>query len=101
MEHIARKNLSEEALRLQEPGGSAKGHGWLMNFVNHSPDMAIETKDKHADVFNYFSANSSQTGANNYQEIWYKNVYNNVDVRYYPSKTGTLEYGYSVQTRFQ
>jgi hypothetical protein len=87
----------EEAIRSgakfdeKEPG--TKGHGWLMDFVNHSPDMTIETQDKHPDVFNYFNGNSnSQTGINNYQEVWYRNVYNNVDVRYYPSETGTLEY---------
>ncbi len=81
--------------------GAIKGHGWMMNFVGSSPSMSIESKNKHADVFNYLSGNDSRLSAgqegtalsvNNYQELWYNNVYDQVDVRYYPSATGTLEY---------
>ncbi|MCX6292579.1 MAG: SBBP repeat-containing protein, partial [Bacteroidetes bacterium] len=71
-----------------------KGHGWVMNFLNSSASMRIEGSGKHADPFNYFVGEESSkvTGVSNYQEIWYKNVYANVDVRYYPSAEGTLEY---------
>ncbi|HNB48737.1 MAG TPA: Ig-like domain-containing protein, partial [Chitinophagales bacterium] len=80
---------------LKRGNGNVAGHGWLMNFVGASPDMKIVTSDKHLEKYNYFKAstnNKFSEGANNYQEIWYKNVYKNVDVRYYPSAEGSLEY---------
>ncbi|HYV94077.1 MAG TPA: T9SS type A sorting domain-containing protein [Chitinophagales bacterium] len=71
-----------------------KGHAWMMNFLNSSPLMSIESKTRHPDVFNYFIGAPSKykTRVSNFQEVWYKNVYDNVDVRYYPSEDGTLEY---------
>jgi gliding motility-associated-like protein len=77
-----------------EPKVKVKGHGWMLKFLNHSPSMTIESKTKHKDVFNFFSSDpaKSKTNASNYQEVWYHNVYNNVDVRYYPSAEGSLEY---------
>ncbi|HNP47938.1 MAG TPA: T9SS type A sorting domain-containing protein [Bacteroidia bacterium] len=69
-----------------------KGHGWKMNFLNHSSSMSIQSKDSHADVANFFSGNTSVSNVTSYGEIWYSNVYSNVDVRYYPSAEGTLEY---------
>ena len=71
-----------------------KGHGWLMNFVNSSPEMKIQSKGTHEDVFNYLQGGEENHAMDvkNYKEIWYNNVYDNVDVRYYPSAEGTLEY---------
>lgn len=57
--------------------------------------MKIESRDPHKEKYNYFLGNNSSSFSgnnNNYQEIWYKNVYDNVDVRYYPSEEGSLEY---------
>ncbi|HNM31858.1 MAG TPA: SBBP repeat-containing protein, partial [Chitinophagales bacterium] len=74
---------------------AVRGHGWLMNFLNASPNMKIENRDAHLEKFNYFIGNDKSKfigNTKNYQEIWYKNVYDNVDVRYYPSEEGTLEY---------
>ena len=84
----------QDGKQYSQPSGSIKGHGWLMNFVNSSPDMSIETKGTHKDVFNYMAggSNSSVMDVKNYKEVWYTNVYDNVDVRYYPSQEGTLEY---------
>ncbi|MCC6583325.1 MAG: hypothetical protein IT271_06455, partial [Chitinophagales bacterium] len=91
----------EEAIKNGTPldgsrkSGGVKGHGWLMNFLNASPSMKIESSDIHKEKFNYFVGNDNAKfsgSSSNYQEIWYKNVYNNVDVRYYPSEQGTLEY---------
>jgi gliding motility-associated-like protein len=75
-----------------EPEPNVKGNGWMMNFINHSPSMTVESQSKHKDVFNYFDGGQSLSNVNSYQEIWYNNVYDNVDVRYYPSKDGSLEY---------
>ncbi len=77
-----------------EPKVKVRGHGWMLKFLNHSPSMSIESKSKHKDVFNYFSSNpaKSKTNTANFQEVWYNNVYEKVDVRYYPSVEGSLEY---------
>ncbi|HNL84367.1 MAG TPA: SBBP repeat-containing protein, partial [Chitinophagales bacterium] len=72
-----------------------KGHNWLMHFLQASPKMTIEAKEAHEDKFSYFMEREESKYAalsNNYQEIWYKNVYDKVDVRYYPSEEGHLEY---------
>ncbi len=69
-----------------------KGHTWMMNFLNRSSSMTISGKDQHADFNNYFSNELNQSKVYSYGEIWYNNVYNNVDVRYYPSAEGELEY---------
>lgn len=91
----------EEAIKNGTPldglrkSGGIKGHGWLMNFLNASPSMKIESRDAHQEKYNYFVGNDKgklSGNINNFQEIWYRNVYNNVDVRYYPSEEGTLEY---------
>ena len=89
-EEEAKKNHTP----FNEPQVKVKGHAWIMNFVNSSPLMTIESKTRHTDVFNYFNGTSSnyKTGVSNYQEVWYMNVYDKVDVRYYPSQDGTLEY---------
>ncbi|HRI34507.1 MAG TPA: hypothetical protein PLD02_12205, partial [Saprospiraceae bacterium] len=89
------EKAQHDGIEFNEPVSGIKGHGWVMNFMNASPSMKIEAKDKHADYFNYFMGDNQKQHASNisnYQEIWYKNVYDNVDVRYYPSEEGTLEY---------
>ncbi|MFN8283149.1 MAG: Ig-like domain-containing protein [Chitinophagales bacterium] len=89
------EKAQHDGLEFNEPVKGYKGHGWLMEFVDASANMKIEAKDKHPDYFNYFMGdNQKEHGTNiyNYQEVWYKNVYDNVDVRYYPSEQGTLEY---------
>lgn len=88
-EEEARKNLQE----FTEPPVKIHGHGWQMQFLNASDAMTIQAKHVHDDVFNYFMGDSpGQTNVKSYQEIWYNNVYDHVDVRYYPSEEGSLEY---------
>ncbi|HTB31991.1 MAG TPA: hypothetical protein VK808_08205, partial [Bacteroidia bacterium] len=86
----------EEAVKnhtaFTEKPATIKGNGWMMNFLNHSPEMTVTSQIKHKDVFNYISASQDNSDVYSYQEIWYKNVYDNVDVRYYPAKDGSLEY---------
>ena len=71
-----------------------KGHGWLMEFQNASPDVNIEARSQHGEVRNYFIGDKSQhaTGARSFQEVWYTNMYRGIDVRYYPAEDGSLEY---------
>lgn len=91
------KNIEQEmheGMPFRPFKSALKGHAWIMHFQNPSSSMRIESVQQHPDVFNYFHGSSSSyvTGAPNYQEIWYKNVYKSVDVRYYPAADGTLEY---------
>ncbi|HNQ61986.1 MAG TPA: SprB repeat-containing protein, partial [Bacteroidia bacterium] len=72
-----------------------KGHGWLLNFLNSSPSMRISSHSPYSDVRNYFLGRDGEKHATNvrsFKEIWYNDVYNNIDVRYYPSAEGSLEY---------
>jgi len=71
---------------------SLKGHTWAMNFQGRNNEMTISGRDQHADFMNYFSGGLNQSHVNSYGEIWYNNVYDQVDVRYYPSAQGELEY---------
>ena len=91
-----RKEKAEhDRVKFTEEDIKVPAHGWLMNFINHSNAMHVEGDSKHAEYFNYFEGRDTSkyaTNVSSYQEIWYKNVYDNVDVRYYPSATGTLEY---------
>ena len=86
--HHNHKSFKEDRVKI-------KGHRWMLNFLNSSPNIVLESKSMHGDVFNYYNASSKRNGiqgASNYQELWYNNVYDNVDLRYYPSKEGSLEY---------
>ncbi|MBS1582814.1 MAG: SBBP repeat-containing protein, partial [Bacteroidetes bacterium] len=71
-----------------------KGHAWAMDFVNSAPGMRVSARKPHGDPRNYFGATAARSAANvrSYQEVWYENVYDRVDVRYYPAEDGTLEY---------
>ncbi|MCB0771062.1 MAG: hypothetical protein KDC00_11740, partial [Flavobacteriales bacterium] len=71
-----------------------KGHGWLMEFVNTSRDVKVEARGQHDEVRNYFIGDKSKHAENvlSYQEVWYTNMYNGIDVRYYPAADGSLEY---------
>ena len=69
-----------------------RGHGWMMRFLNSSASMKVEGRDAHGDPMNFFMGNKSAVGVQSFQEVWYRNVYRNVDVRYYPAEDGTMEY---------
>lgn len=71
-----------------------RGHAWMLRFLNSSPSMRVEGELKHDDVFHYFPGNKEKhrTDVRNFGEIWYRNVYDGVDVRFYPSASGDLEY---------
>jgi hypothetical protein len=83
--HKAGKDLNEQAVNV-------RSHAWLMQFVNQLPGMRIEARMKHQENFNFFVGDVSATNVASYKEIWYRDVYKSVDVRYYPSEDGNLEY---------
>ncbi len=72
-----------------------KGHAWQLHFLGASPTMQLEGQEAHADRSHYFLGDdprSHATDVHSFQEVWYRDVYPNVDVRYYPAEDGSLEY---------
>ena len=70
-----------------------KGHGWRFHFINGNPSMTVESKNESKDFYNFWVGDVSQHASNvhSFDEIIYKEVYSNVDVRYYTSADGDLE----------
>lgn len=70
-----------------------KGHGWKFHFLNGNPSPAITNKGQNLDFYNYWLGNESQQASKvrSFEEIIYKEVYTNIDVRYYTSPKGDLE----------
>ncbi|MBP6573211.1 MAG: hypothetical protein KA230_02070 [Flavobacteriales bacterium] len=69
-----------------------RGHGWLMHFRNASAEMRIESREAHEEPMNYFVGGVQALNVRSYNEVWYTNVYSNIDARYYPAADGALEY---------
>ena len=70
-------------------------HAYEVKFLNANPHPSA-VPDKALNTYNnYFIGNDQSKWASNckiYQAITYKNVYPNVDVRYYTGSTGQLKY---------
>jgi hypothetical protein len=81
-----------EGREFSEPAVKVRAHAWTMKFEGQLSSMNIETKGRHKDNMNIFTSGFSGTDIASYQEVWYKGVYHNVDVRYYPNENGALEY---------
>ncbi len=69
------------------------GHGWRFHFINGNPGMTVESKNESKDFYNFWVGDISQQASNvhSFDEIIYKDVYSNIDVRYYTSASGDLE----------
>ncbi|MEB2342817.1 MAG: hypothetical protein OZ932_12535, partial [Flavobacteriia bacterium] len=91
-EGIAIEQEREEGLAQRPLTWRKKGHTWRLTFSGASKDMTVESRTAHEGVTNYFLGNASATDVRSFQEVWYRNTYRNVDVRYYPAEDGTLEY---------
>ncbi len=70
-------------------------HAYEVKFLNANPNP-VAVPDKALNTYNnYFIGNDKSKWASNckiYQAVTYKNVYPNVDVRYYTSSAGQLKY---------
>ncbi len=78
---------------LTEPG-SLRSHAYSMSFVNASSQATVMADKELPSHNNYFIGNDRTKWASDckiYQGITYKNIYPNVDVRYY-SSNGQLKY---------
>ena len=70
-------------------------HAWMVRFLGMNPKANVESKYQDKTYYNYFIGNDKNKWAsdvNSYEEVWYKNVYNNVDARLYASEDLSLEY---------
>ncbi len=75
-----------------------RGHIYEMRFLNANKDPQILPDKPQNNVSNYFIGNDSTQWARNcrtYQGVTYKNVYPNIDVRYYTSN-GVLKYDFII-----
>ncbi len=70
-----------------------KGHGWRFHFLNGNPTTVIENRGQSSDFYNFWVGDAAHQASKvrSFEEITYKNVYNNIDVRYYTSTDGNLE----------
>ncbi|MFN3939573.1 MAG: hypothetical protein ACK4IY_03235, partial [Chitinophagales bacterium] len=89
---IAQEEADQNGMEYPYPKGVIRAHGWQMQFIGASQDMYLETRKPHPDVMHFFTGEGSATDVRSFQEVWYRNVYAHVDVRYYPSNEGALEY---------
>ena len=82
------------------PGGSPsdnwqiRGHAYRVNFLQANEQSAVEPDKMISSETNYFIGNDPSKWARKvktFQAVTYKNVYPNIDVRYY-SESGQLKY---------
>ncbi|MDB5210847.1 MAG: hypothetical protein JWQ30_1674, partial [Sediminibacterium sp.] len=72
-----------------------RGHIYEMRFLNANKDPQILPDKPQNTVSNYFIGNDSTKWASNcrtYQGVTYKNIYPNIDVRYYSDGGTRLKY---------
>lgn len=100
---------AEQKVRIEDPGGDGaanpggdnltlRGHVYEMRFLNANKDPQILPDKALPSYNNYIFGTDSSKWAGNckiYQGITYKNVYPNIDVRYYTAN-GVLKYDFIV-----
>ncbi|MBP7477323.1 MAG: SBBP repeat-containing protein, partial [Chitinophagales bacterium] len=77
----------------------AIGHVWDMIFVNQEPKARFEGASKLKEYHNYFLGNDSSKWSSNvalYSQLWYRNVYKGIDVKYYANEQGEMEYDFVI-----
>ncbi|HNB49840.1 MAG TPA: Ig-like domain-containing protein, partial [Chitinophagales bacterium] len=70
-------------------------HAWMVRFLGMNKAAKIESKFQDKTYYNYFIGNDKSKWAssvNSYEEVWYKNVYTNIDARLYAAEDLSLEY---------
>ncbi|MEI6265300.1 MAG: PKD domain-containing protein [Sphingobacteriia bacterium] len=71
----------------EEP--TVKAHAYEVSFVNSNSEPEIISEKKNSTYYNYFIGNDSAKWAshcNSYNAVTYKNVYNNIDIRFYTNQ---------------
>ncbi|MBI2272093.1 MAG: PKD domain-containing protein [Bacteroidetes bacterium] len=88
---------TQEAKKLKqelEEKALIKLHRTDIDFVNGNPNPDIITANQVEGVTNYYFEHCPQgiTGVRSFNEVTVKNIYDNIDVKYYGEKTNGLKY---------
>lgn len=70
---------------------------WNTHFANTSNLMRVQGEKPFPGTFNYFrgGANGTNaTGVRRYAELWYRNIYDQVDLRYYGTESHAIKYDF-------
>jgi len=68
-----------------------------MELIGMNPKAKLEPKEKLITTYNMYLPNISVSGAKSYNELWYNEVYSNIDLRFYAAENGNLEYDYIIK----
>lgn len=66
------------------PSGKIDHYAYNVKFNNSLPDPEVYGVNPKTGIFNYFLGNDPEkwaTGVKRYDEVWYKNIYDNIDLR--------------------
>ncbi len=70
-----------------------KGHGWRFHFLYGNATPVIESSGINPDFYNFWVGDPAHHASKvrSFEQITYKNVYPDIDVKYYTSEDGYLE----------
>lgn len=80
--------------------GTLYFHSYNVTWKNANPDATIVTAEKQAAYHNYYTDSDPTKWRSNvglYGTVMYKNIYNNIDVKYYTNTNGQLKYDFIVR----
>jgi len=69
-----------------------------LEFVGANPNVQVISEMEAGAVNNYYNANRPILGVKNFAKITYKNIYNNIDLVFYPGKNGGMKYDFVVRS---
>lgn len=69
---------------------------WDMVFVGANKPTLVPKKEQITKYNYYTSYANGITGVSNFGELWYQNIYSNIDLRLYSRESGEMEYDYVV-----
>lgn len=70
------------------------GHTFQMSWKDAQHSGVWETKRPYTDLFNRYKSDKQSPACPAYAELWKMGLYNGIDIRYYSSESGDLEYDY-------
>jgi len=85
-QHAGRENNPSARIKVAELPGMIPAHGFSVNFFKSLESVQVSAINPYSQSFNYILGKDSNKWAKNvqaYQEIIYKGLYNNIDMRYF------------------
>ena len=71
---------------------------WNIQFMGSNPQAQLKGKQARPGLFNYFKGKQSIKKVQNYQELWYENLFNGIHLRYYGTDKQALKYDFILET---